>query len=296
MNRIPSWPSLCAACLWALASVAHAGSPAALLTMLEGSAWVIHGAARSSTPEGARLEADDFFETAPTTTLARLEFEDGTVVDLGPSSRVWVSPVWPHASPADPAGAAVAYLLQGWAKVSSEQAPLRGRAWLATPALDVIQMARGAVVRVQGQDAEVFAESGDAAVRPRGKRASTTPLKLGRGQFLSQHGEAAAQVLPRPSADFLAAVPRPFMDTLPARRDAFKGKRVSLTPGAPLSYADLQAWLNAEPRVRARLPQRWHALAQDPAFRRQLAAQLSLHPEWASVLSPPPSSHTSAQP
>jgi hypothetical protein len=54
--------------------------------MLDGPAWVIHAASRLSSPEGAAIEAEDIIETAPSTTLLRLEFEDGTLVDVGPSS------------------------------------------------------------------------------------------------------------------------------------------------------------------------------------------------------------------
>lgn len=278
----PSWLKACAACLWVAASVAHASDKVATITMLDGPAWVIHAATKLSAPEGAAVEAEDIVETSPTTPLLRMEFEDGTILDVGPSSRVMVWPKWQDTT----GGSSVAYVLEGWAKVTMDKQPARSRSLLSTAALDLLTMGRDAVVRVQGRDTELFAESGDVSVQVRGKSAPAGTVKLPKGQFMARHGDAAAEVTARPQPGFIQAVPRPFMDTLPARASVFKGKRVALNPVAPLSYAETEGWLNAEPRVRARFPTRWKALAQDPAFRRSLAAKLSLHPEWASVLSP----------
>lgn len=273
----------CLACLLWVSGAAHAGDQAATLSMLDGPAWVIHAASRWSPQEGATIATEDIVETAPATTLLRLEFEDGTLVDLGPSSRLLITPKWPDGGPA------VAYLLQGWAKVSvSKPSSARHRALLATPALDVTHVDRDVVIRVQGRDAEVFAESGDAAVMMRGKGAANTLVKIPRGQFLARRADAAPQITARPAPDFIQSVPRPFMDTLPARAAVFQGKKVAMTPTHALSYADVEAWVNAEPRVRARFPVRWKSLAQDAAFRRKLSEQLPQHPEWAPVLNPEP--------
>lgn len=279
MNPIPSWLKVGAACLWAASGIAQAGDKVATITMLDGPAWVIHAATKGVAPEGTHLDAEDIIETSPTTSLLRMEFDDGTVVDLGPSSRVLVWPQWPE-------GASVAYVLQGWAKVAADKPPARNRSWLSTASLDITSMAHDVVVRAQGRDAEVFAESGDVTVQVRGKGASTGPLKLSRGQFAARRGEASPQITPRPPVDFIGAVPRPFMDTLPTRAAAFKGKRVTLNQVNPISYPDVEAWLNAEPRVRARFPARWKSMTHDTVFRHHLTAQLPLHPEWGPVLSP----------
>ena len=76
------------------------------------------------------------------------------------------------------------------------------------------------------------------------------------------------------------------MDTLPTRAAAFKGKRVALNLVRPISYPDVEAWLNAEPRVRTRFPARWKSMTHDTVFRHHLTAQLAQHPEWGPVLSP----------
>ncbi|MDE2594229.1 MAG: hypothetical protein KGL57_08315 [Burkholderiales bacterium] len=287
MNPIPSWLKLGTACLWAAAGVAQASDSVATITMLDGPAWVIHAASKGSAPEGAHLDAEDIIETSPTTSLLRLEFDDGTILDIGPSSRVLVWPQWPLSPKGSGSGdASVAYVLQGWAKVAADKPPARNRSAVSSLALDVTGLTRDVVVRVQGANTEVFAESGDVTVVVRGKGSSAGPLKLPRGQFLARRGDTSPQVTPRPQPDFLGAVPRPFMDTLPARAAAFKGKRVTLNQVGPISYPDVEAWLNAEARIRSRFPTRWKSMTHDTVFRHHLTAQLAQHPEWGPVLSP----------
>lgn len=262
----------------------------ALITMLDGDATVIHASeghavARFTAAQGAALDAEDIVQTSAKTSLLRLEFDDGSVLDLGPSSRVLLRPVW--SSPRDKA--ATAYLLEGWAKVAVPDKPAPAALTpLATVPLDVMNTGRDVVVRVQGQSFDAFAESGDASLLVRGKDGKATAIKLTHGQYLTPASQGATETLPRPSPGFIQAVPRAFMDTLPTRAAIFKGKEVSLAPAGRLSYAELAPWLNAEPRVRARLAVTWKALAQDEALRGGLISQLALHPEWRRVLYPEP--------
>ena len=284
MTMPPTWFKACAASLLLAANLAHAGDKVALITIQDGPASVIHATSRLSALEGASLEAEDIVETAATTPLLRIEFDDGTALDVGPSSRVLIWPKWPSGSDSAASGSSTAYVLEGWAKVTAGKSPGNGKSLLSTAAFDLSAMGRDAVVRVKGRDADVFAESDDVAVAVRGKGAKSSPVKLGRGQFMTRRGDAAPEFTMRPQPDFIQSVPRPFMDTLPARAALFKGKKVTLTPLGPLSYTDTQMWLNAEPRVRTRFTTRWKVLAQDATFRRELSAQLPLHPEWGPLL------------
>ena len=54
----------------------------------------------------------------------------------------------------------------------------------------------------------------------------------------------------------------------------------------PITYADVQAWIDAEAGLRPLFVTRWKALAQAPDFRKPLAANLRAHPEWDRVLYP----------
>jgi hypothetical protein len=95
-------------------------------------------------------------------------------------------------------------------------------------------------------------------------------------------------VTPRPSADFIAALPRMFRDRIPSQAARFKDAAVE-APGLPApTYAGLRDWLVAEPLIRRDFPRRFATLARQGAFRSGLEAGLAQHPEWTPVLYPPP--------
>jgi hypothetical protein len=278
-----------------LAGAALGRDGTALITIQSVPATVIRGALKFEAAEGLPLEPEDIIETLPFTSLTRLELDDGTTVDLGPSSRVLLRPQWAQAGGND---GPVVYLLDGWAKVSQLKAG-QGKAIVASPFVDVTGMARDVVIHAHGAEAEVFAESGWASLLVRDKSGKATPVKLEASAFLARHVDGSTDTSPRPQPAFIQAVPRPFMDTLPALAARFKGKDVRPGATGKIDYADVDAWLNAEPRIRTRFVTRWRALAQNEAFRKPLTAQLPQHPEWRPVLFPPQAAHKpamSAQP
>jgi hypothetical protein len=249
-----------------------------LLTLLEGDAVVIDGARRLAALPGLRLIAGDIVESGAATTLVRLEWPDESVVDLGPATRVMVLPQgFAKRGGQDP----LVYLLQGWAKViSSSSLPAAG---LVAPTLELLPLRGAAVLYADPHEQFVFAESGalDVLERPAGK----SPLPLAPGALYTGHGS----VLPRAATEWLQRVPRNFRDPIPRRAAALREHRVEASVLPPPDYAQLADWLNAEPELRRHFPRRFGALAQDPAFRHQLQVHLAAHPEWASVLNPPPS-------
>ena len=155
--------------------------------------------------------------------------------------------------------------------------------------MDVSAVRRTVVLHVQGTDAEAFAESGDVTlmITTQARPPVVDKLRLASGHFLVRHGPAAASVMPRPSPAFIQNVPGAFMDSLPARAPLFKGKDAVMSPGERLGHADVQAWLEAEPRIRQRFTASWRPLLQDLAFKRAVAVHLNEHPEWRPILYPP---------
>lgn len=281
MKRCPVWLRVLAFCLSALSSTAH--SRVGTITILDGQATVIHAASRFLAVEGATLEAEDIVETSSTTSLVRLEMVGGAMLDVGPASRVMIKPVWPGSG-----DTVLAYVLEGWVKLTQARPSSAGKVVLASPWVDVTGLDRDVVAQVKGAEAGLFAESGVVHAVVRGQGGKAGPLMLGRGTFVARRSDGTVDATPRPAAAFIQAVPRAFMDTLPVRAALFSGKDIPLksAPGR-LTYVDTEAWLHAEPRVRSRFLTRWRPLLQDEAYRRALTAQLALHPEWRAILYPP---------
>lgn len=274
----------CALWLCALAwpHAVWAATPWATATIVDGEAQVLRGASRLQLAEGVRLAKDDIVETTAKGRLARIEFSDGLILDLGPESRALLAPKL--------AGDRARFvsrfhLLRGVAKVTAPKPATPSATAFSSPAFDVTGVARNAVFIVQADEAFAFAESGEVVLheRSRGKAAAVATLKS--GEFFARAGDAKATLTPRPTPAFIQRLPRAFLDTLPPRADLFKGREAEPRLLSELTFAEAQAWVDAE-GLRAQFAARWRALAQNPAFRAGVAADMRAHPEWDRILYP----------
>jgi hypothetical protein len=271
--------------LWSLlltvplfASAAPPAAPLATLTIVDGEAVLIREAARYAPAEGVRLLREDIVETGTQGRLLRIEFPDGLIADLGPATRLQIAPKLAGRAPGR------FYLLQGWVKVTAP-ASLASPVF-NTPLFDASAIAQRAVVLVQPQDANAFAEAGEVALtelldgRPLGN------VTLKGEQFLTRAGAARASVAPRPTAAFIQRVPKDFLDTLPSRLERFKTREVDPTRLSGIAYDDVAAWIDAEAGLRAGFVLRWKGEARNADFRRGLVGTLRAHPEWDRTLFP----------
>lgn len=255
----------------------------AMVTIVDGGSVLIRGAARLSLAEGVRLAKDDIIETGVQGRLVRIEFTDGGTLDLGPDSRALLAPQLPASRSKSPAHA---YLLQGWAKWTAAQPPATPTAGvLLSAALDASATGR-TVVALLGDDSFAFVEAGETVLAERraGRALAPTPLKS--DQFYARLGEAKPVLAKRPTPAFIQRVPRAFLDTLPTRAELLKAKNVVPKPLGDITYADVQAWVNAEAPLRTAFVSRWRAQAKNADFRKGLLADLPAHPEWDRVLNP----------
>jgi hypothetical protein len=253
-----------------------------IVTIVEGEIFATRDGTRFALAEGVRVVADDIVETAAQAKLARIEFSDGLILDIGPNTRVLMTPRFPGERGAN--RTAKLYVLRGWVKITVPKS--LAAASFASESFDLSGIARDAVLNVEPTASSVFAESGELSLVERTKGKAGAAVKLKSGEFLTRAGEAKSVLAPRPAADFTQRVPRAFLDTLPARAALFATREVPPKRLAPISYADVQAWVDAEAGLRPLFVARWKAQAQTPDFRKGLVAGLRAHPEWDSTLFP----------
>lgn len=253
-----------------------------IVTIVEGEIFATRDSTRFALAEGVRIVADDIVETAPQAKLARIEFSDGLILDMGPNTRVLMTPKFPGERGSS--RAAKLYVLQGWAKITVPKS--MAAASFASQSFDLTGIARDAVLNVEPTASAVFAESGELTLGERSKGKAGAAVKLKSGEFLTRTGEAKGVLAQRPAADFIQRVPRAFLDTLPARAALFATREVPAKRLALITYADVQAWVDAEAGLRPLFVTRWKALAQNPEFRNGLVAGLRAHPEWDRLLFP----------
>lgn len=251
-----------------------AAAPAAtigLVTIVDGSSpALLRDTQRFEAAEGLRLRADDILRSAETTALTRLELDDGSTLDLGPSTELLLRP---SANLGQGQGQVQAYLLRGWLKVTVRE----GSAGIALPQGEPARVAGTAVLRVGPSGRLAFAESGSVEIAHQALREGDA--------FVQRAGEAGS-VLRRMPAALMDGLPRAFADSLPRRAARFEKAPGEPGRGEELRYAEVAAWLNAEPPLRAAFVPRFAARARDREFRAGLVAELRAHPEWDRLLFP----------
>ncbi len=261
--RAALYIALTVALLGAVALPALAAESRPLLTIADGPVQVVRGALKFDAAEGLALAEDDIVRTTAATRVARIEFSDGRVLDLGPATQVLL----PSARVAQAQGwaGATALVAQGWAKLTAGAAAAR----LVTLHLVAATDARGAVLTQGAGDgsALAFAESRGLTLMPRGGDGAEVLLREGEGWTRSAAG--AVRVSSR--ATGLNEMPRALADTLPRRAALFDGAVREPGETTPIDAADLSAW-SAEPKLMALLQPASAGARSAPAARTGVVA------------------------
>lgn len=257
-----------------LPSEAATATPRALLTIADGPVELLRGAARHAATEGLALADNDIVRTAAGTRVARIEFGDGRVLDLGPDTQLLL--LSDAAAAAQGLDSATAVMVQGWAKLAVPAAVNAGvgtGARLAAPRLSVVVPPAGsALLRVEPDgDTLVFAESRGAtlwqrAAPGRSAAAAAAEATLREGEVWARAATAATGVVSAGATKAaLHGVPRALADTLPHRAARFEGRTLEATGGEALDARDLATWLRNEPALLAMLRPRQAALLREGA-------------------------------
>jgi len=295
----------CALCAMAVAGLAGpsgalAADLPAIVTLLEGPAALLRGTSRLAVAEGVRLQAGDIVEVTDKG-LAQVEFGDGMALSLGPGSRFYAASFAPRGAK----GAAITefYVMRGWAKFTTGKSASPFR--VTTPVFGFGAGEATAVVHVTDAEGEIFVETGDLRLAEGSfvKAVPTSPVRIKGGEYYARKSEGRGTTQPRPAPAFVGAMPRGFMDNLPARVSKWKDRDVQPRVVGELAYGDVELWLKAPPEIRRVVMKPFIAKANhDLAFRSALVANLKYHMEWDPILYPekykpkPPPEQTEAPP
>ena len=255
------------------------------LTLVEGPLRIIRGTTVLRSGEGVKLRQGDILESA-NPGFAQLEFAGGTIVALGPSTRVFLFHSGAgHAGVkmADRIATAELVLLNGWLK--GEPGSKAGAYRYATPLLAATTREGTVVLHAAGGATEIFVESGSATISQESPQGNLgQPISAKAGQFFSRATDREVTTSPRISQAFLDGMPRSFRDTFPPRP-------VSGRPPEPkreheVTYSEIQPWLTIGQSWRGGFVERFQPRLKDAAFRKELEAHLDQYPEWDPILHP----------
>jgi hypothetical protein len=248
-----------------------------VVTILEGKALVIHNLAQFDAAEGVRLLPGDLIRTQPKS-LLRIEYPDQCSLEAGPETQLQLF----HPADKKRGNRPALYLMQGWLKLGCKTGTDAG---FTLKDLDVVGISRVLVIRADGDSRAIFAEQGTARVIKH-RSGDSGSVALNPGDFLNVEPDVASDVQPRPTAQFMEALPRAYRDTLPSRYSVYVTRVVEPQNPRSFGYADVEPWLNAEPVVRRQFAGLWLRKVNDPAFRAPLDRDLAKHPEWDRILHP----------
>ena len=261
-----------------LFSSSFEGKAIGTITLAESELHVTRGASVFVGVQGALLNVGDMLETGARG-VTQLEFSPGTVVAVGPSSRLLLFGY----SGSGGGTQAEFVLLSGWLK--GEIDSKSGAYQFDTPLLAGVTKQGSLVVRAGADSSDVFVESGSGSVGQVTGSGSINQLRPAKaGEFFSRRAGKDVTLANRPAAAFVESMPVPFRDTLPPH--PAKGKAPELSHGREIEYAQLRPWLLMPSRWRREFVPRFESRLSDPKFREELAAHVQEYPEWDPALHP----------
>lgn len=274
-----------------LVPVVAATQEVGTLTVMDGGLRLIRGATVFQAVEGVRLRPGDILVSSEGS-FDQLEFSDGTVVALGPSSQLFLMrSASGRVSGSVDAPVAELVLLTGWLK--GETPEKSGAYRYVSPLLGATTQNGTVVIHAKADTADLFVESGSALIGEVNSDANWRKFAAGKsGQFFSRTAGSGASTLTKPGPAFIDAMPRAFKDTLPPRMSRFNGKPPQPVREREANYSDVRPWLIIGRPWKMSLVRRFEPLLSNPAFRTALEAHVNEYPEWEAVLHPRKSSST----
>jgi hypothetical protein len=217
--------------------------------------------------------------------FVQLEFANGPIVALGPSSRMYILQQTVGETGSAQSVALDLVMLSGWFK-SESTSDMRSYRY-RSPMLAVTTTNGTVVVRSSLKDCDIFLESGSASLGEVSQNGSSRrSITSKAGQFFSRQRGAEITNLPRPSPAFLESMPPQFRDTLPTRLAHFAGKSVEPEAEHPVSYEEIARWLTMPFTWRRGFAERFAPRLSDPEFRKQIERHVNDFPEWDAILHP----------
>ena len=258
------------------------GQEVGVVTLTDRPLKLIRGTSVFMVGEGARLRPGDIVECVERG-LVQLELDGGTIIALHGDSRLFL---YEFASGRrSRSNGPELVLLKGWLKAETKAGEDAYR--LHTLLLTASTRDGTLVIHVTPESADVFLESGSGSVEESSGRHRPDRRVDGKpGQYFSLIAGKQIVSLPRPPTPFVTAVPISFQDTLPPRRQALRSKSTETKPDHDVTYPEIADWLKIDRRWRRGFIRQFSPRLRDPAFRRDLAANLKEHPEWHRILYP----------
>jgi hypothetical protein len=268
------WTAPIALALWACLIGGKPVPPqfTGLVSYADGGAFsMVRGDTLMTGSRGVTLLTGDIVETGPGAFVV-IQGPGGDLLAIGPSTGVYF--VEREEMP-------TLFVLRGWVKADARSGPLR----LAGARLGIQGHQAVMLLHADEHLNEVFDEQGSTTLLPAGDDVRPVGKETGPSRFFLRGEQLEVLSQASPSAEFVANMPAPFRDPLPA--DAKLPEPVPARVVRAVSYSDIESWLTIPREWRSTFVARFRSRLKDPVFFAAMAAHQAVLPEWRRILHPP---------
>jgi len=272
-----AWTAPIALALWACLVGGKPVQPqfSGLVSFADGDAFsIVRRDTLMSGSRGVTLLTGDIVETGPGAFVV-IQAPGGDLIGIGPSSGVYF---------VEREDVTTLFVLRGWVKVDVRSGPLR----LTGTRLGIQGHQAVMLLYADEHSTEAFDEQGLATLLPAGDDARPVGKETGPSRFFLRGEQLEVVSQASPSAEFVANMPAPFRDPLPAY--AKLPEPVPPHVVRPVSYSDIESWLRIPREWRGSFVGRFRTRLKDPAFFAAMDAHQAVLPEWRLILHPAPES------
>ena len=244
------------ACL-CFVSTANADS-VGVFTVTRGEVQLLRGQNYLAASPGVEVQSDDIMETGKAAS-AQIDMEDGSVLKLGPETRVALSDYSLDAN--KNVVSATLDVLSGWLRFAVAKLKPQGKYSFNTPVLTVGVRGTEGTIEANDEQGGLHLEEGAVDVTPAGPEiAGLQPVRVISGEFIQRlRGQQLAK-LPQPPAAFKKRLPPGVQEKLSRRVQTLKERGVQPKVIRRVTREDAKRLIERHPNMQQKLRERFKPL------------------------------------
>jgi len=242
-----------------------------VFTVTRGEVQLLRGQNYLAASSGVEIQSEDIIETGKNA-AAQVDMEDGSVLKLGPETRVALSEYKLDSNKS--VVSATLDVLSGWLRFAVAKLKPQGKYSFNTPVLTVGVRGTEGTIEAANEQGGLHLEEGAVDVAPAGPDLiGVPPLRVTSGEFIQRlRGQPLAK-LPQPPPNFQKRLPPVMQEKLSRRAETLKERGVPPKVIRQITREDAKRMLERHPHMQDRLRNRFNAPA-GPAGAKERGAGL----------------------
>jgi len=249
---------------------------AGFVTETINSARLIRGDSVYSLEAGIALASEDIIET-DADSHAQLEMQDGSVLEVGPSSQLYLSEY--RLDQSKQVEKAEVSLIIGWLRfITAKLGPSRSYRFI-TPTMTIGIRGTEGVILAEDDNSSLSLNEGEIELSELDSEGRISRAdRLLAGEYVARRqGQRLQRLREAPSA-FRDQIPPLFRQRLVRKLKDLKRRGIKLKRLRQIDFRDMQKIIRTNPGIRDRLIERYKQRFEDPVFRKNFSEYLKNNP------------------